>query len=69
MTDPKYDEELLTFSHLEEIEERVYYTLTQDKVLTGHRTAKAIAGLFKRLHASGVLPKEEVDAILRDSIY
>ncbi|HBA71177.1 MAG TPA: hypothetical protein DER40_10210 [Geobacter sp.] len=69
MTDPKYDEELLTFSHLEKIEERLYYTLTQDKELTGHRTAKAIAGLFQQLHTNGVLTKEEVDAILRECVY
>jgi hypothetical protein len=69
MYDPKYDEELLTFSHLEKIEERVYHTLAQDKVLTGHRTAKAIAGLFQRLHTKGVLTKEEIDAILRESVY
>ena len=69
MTEAKYDEELLTFSHLEEIEERVYRTLTQDKALTGHRTAKATAGLFQRLQAKGVLTKEEADAILRKSVY
>lgn len=69
MTETKYDEELLTFSHLGEIEERVYRTLTQDKALTGHRTAKALAGLFQRLQENGVLTNEEVDVILRNCVY
>jgi hypothetical protein len=49
---------------VDEIDRRVYYTLTKNKDLEAHRTAKAVASLVELLHRKGTLTEDEVDEFL-----
>lgn len=43
---------------------RVFYTLTDNKGMQGHRTTKVLALLVERLHAAGMLDETTLDDLL-----
>lgn len=51
-----------------ELEKRVYYTLTQDKGLPQHRTAKLASLMVKHLHERGLVSEEEIDEWLLECL-
>jgi len=57
-----------THKDVEELEKRVFYTLTDEKSIQIQRTSKIIGLLIKNLHSSGILKSEEIDEILFDTV-
>ncbi|MGD0127870.1 MAG: hypothetical protein ABSF46_21100 [Terriglobia bacterium] len=47
-----------------ELDQRVFYTLSNEKGLQNHRNTKAIAHLMKVLHEKGQLSEGEIDELL-----
>ncbi|MBT3314607.1 MAG: hypothetical protein HN390_08330 [Anaerolineae bacterium] len=46
---------------VDELEKRVYYTLTNEDKLQAHKAAKALSILVKLLHDKNILSDDEVD--------
>lgn len=68
---PNIEETLRTKTHKDQgvdINRRVFYTLTDDKAMQAHRTAKAIAWLMHHLHEKQLLSDEALDEILLDCV-
>ncbi len=68
---PIYDQILREKTHkgdVEEIEKRVFYTLTDQKGLEGHFTAKALSILISLLHEKGALNDKDIDKLLFETI-
>ena len=53
---------------VEEMEKRIFYTLTQEKNLQTHRIAKLISMLIKKLHDKKVLKDDDIDDLLLECI-
>jgi hypothetical protein len=53
---------------VEELEARVYYTLSQTQSLQAHRNSKAIALLVKLLYDKDQLSGEEIDNLLLELV-
>ncbi len=57
-----------------DVDQRVFYTLSGEQgnphreKLQAHRNSKAIAMLFKTLHANGTLTDAQIDEILLDVV-
>lgn len=51
-----------------ELEQRIFYTLTDKKELQVHRMAKAISLLLKALVEKGVLSKKDIDELLFETV-
>jgi len=66
---PTREEYLNKYTNKDEdldVEQRVYYTLTDNKPLQPHRVAKALSLLVKHLHDRQMLNDKEVDDLLLD---
>lgn len=55
-------------NQVDDLERRVFYTLTNDEKLTVHRTVKAVALLVKILKDKQLLTEEEIDKFLLETI-
>jgi hypothetical protein len=49
---------------VEELEKRVYYTLTSEEKIQTHKVAKAFSILVKLLHEKNILNDDEIDELL-----
>ena len=58
-----------TFRDQEDINERIYRTLTADITLDKHRIAKAISILIEQLIEKDVIAKDEIDDLLIMSLH
>lgn len=58
-----------TFKDVEEVERRVFYTLTQDKDLTAHRNSKLLSLIVARLRKTNALSEKEMDELLFEIIH
>jgi hypothetical protein len=68
---PTREEILATKTHKEEgldTGRRVFYTLTDDKSLMGHRSAKLLALLVENLVQRGRLSESDLDDILLEIV-
>lgn len=52
-----------------EADRRVFYTLTDDEKLSGHRTSKLLASLTRLLQERGIISKEDIDGLLFECIH
>lgn len=51
-----------------ELQQRIFYTLTDKKELQAHRTAKAVSLLLNALVEKGVLSKKDIDELLFETV-
>jgi hypothetical protein len=68
---PTREENLATRTHKEEgldTGRRVFYTLTDDKDLAGHRSAKLLALLIENLVQRGRLSERDLDNMLLEIV-
>ncbi len=56
-------------TQVEELEKRVFYTLTGEDKLQVHRVTKAVSLLVKTLKDKGLLTEEEIDDFLLNCIF
>jgi hypothetical protein len=54
---------------VDELEKRIYYTLTSEERLQAHRVAKALALVIKLLHDKNVLTDNQIDDLLLEAIF
>jgi hypothetical protein len=57
-----------TFKDVDELEKRIYYTLTDKEKLATFRIAKTLALLIKGLHDKGILSIEEIEEFLFECV-
>jgi hypothetical protein len=60
--------EYLTHKHIEETSRRVYYTLTADRSIDIHRTAKILGFRIEHLNDRGILSRADIDEILTEVV-
>jgi hypothetical protein len=53
---------------VDELEKRIFYTLTDEKQLEIGRLCKAYSILLKMLHEKNILTNEEIDEILFETV-
>lgn len=53
---------------VEELEQRIYYTLTNEKGVQAHRVAKALSIFMKLLHDKNILSDKEIDDLLLEVV-
>lgn len=53
---------------VEELEKRVFYTLTDHKDIQSALTAKAFALLMRKLHDKGIINDKDVDDLLLEVV-
>jgi hypothetical protein len=51
-----------------EVGRRVFYTLSDDKTVQGHRTTKAVALLVELLREKNIMSEKELDDLLFDCL-
>lgn len=52
-----------------ETDRRVFYTLTDDEKLSGHRNSKLLASLMRLLQDRGLISEEDIDELLFECIH
>lgn len=58
-----------TFKDVEQVEKRVFYTLTQDKELIGHRNSKLLSLVVAHFNKANALSDKELDELLFEIIF
>jgi hypothetical protein len=68
---PTKEEELKekTFKDVDELEKRIFYTLTDKKSVEVHRIAKSVSLLVKALHDKDILSEKEIDELLFECVH
>lgn len=56
--------ELTYKGDVDEVEKRVFYTLTKEDSLEAHRVAKSLALIVETLHRRDLITDEEIDELL-----
>jgi hypothetical protein len=55
-------------NQIEELDKRVFYTLTSEETLQAHQVAKALSILVKLLHDKNILSDNEIDELLLEVV-